>query len=177
MAMHSDTTEGGPSGFRPGPTPVWVWLLVVAFGSAALFGGYTALSENQLYWESETAREALAHDKSRLEANVSDLKQQLDQANAQNEATANALKQSRADTETASAQIGELQAKANDLESKLAAAEANAKQANAAKDDLSGDLERLKAELADTQKKLAAAEADLARAKQQAQSQLTPPAH
>jgi chromosome segregation ATPase len=174
MAMHSDTTERDPSGFSPGPTPVWVWLLVVAFGAAAVFGGYAALSKNQLYWESETAREALVHDKSRLEANVTDLKQQLDQATAQKEETANALKQSRADTETASAQIGELQAKANDLESKLAAAEADAKQANAAKDALSSDLERLKVELADTQKKLAAAEADLAQAK--SQSQLTPPA-
>ena len=131
MTMQSDPAV------TAGPTPVWVWLLVLVLGALAVFGGYAAATKNQLYWESESAREALTNEKSRLAANVSDLKQQLDQANGAKDKSAAALAQSRADTETASAQISDLQGqvgdlkgklsdlqtKANDLESKVAAAE------------------------------------------------------
>ncbi len=185
MTMQSDPAfmTDAPSGSEPGPTPVWVWLLVVAFGALAIFGGYAALSRNQQYWESETARQTLTAEKSRLTADVSDLRQQLDQANSSKEASATALAQSRADTETASKQISdlqgqisklqgqvsELQAKATDLESKLAAAETATKTATTAREGLERDLTA-------TQKKLDAALADLSQAQKQSQSQLAPPA-
>jgi peptidoglycan hydrolase CwlO-like protein len=165
--MPSDMPERDPLPFSGGPAPLWVWLLVVVLGAATAFSVHTALSKNQMYWESETARDGLAHDKNRLEANVTDLKQQVDQANQSREETANSLKQSRADTETASKQITDLQNKVNDLDTKLNAALADAKQANATKDTVTGEVDRLKAELADTQKKLAAAQADLVQAQNQ----------
>jgi peptidoglycan hydrolase CwlO-like protein len=175
--MQSDPTERDlvPSG--SGPAPLWVWLLVVVLGAATAFSTHSALTKNQLYWESETAREALVQDKSRLEANVTDLKQQVDQANAAREETANALKQSRADTETAHNQITDLQNKINDLDTKLNAAQADAKQANAAKDMITAEVDRLKTELADTQKKLAAAQADLAQVQAQNQQPQAPTPH
>jgi chromosome segregation ATPase len=176
MTMQSDM-DRDPLQNSAGPPPLWVWLLVVALGAATAFSAHTALTKNQLYWESETAREALVHDKSRLEANVSDLKQQIDQANAAREETANALKQSRTDTETASNQITDLQNKINDLDTKLNAAQADAKQANAAKDTVTSEVDRLKAELADTQKKLAAAQADLAQVQAQNQQPQAPTPH
>jgi chromosome segregation ATPase len=179
MAMEPDDTGRDPASLDPlpnlpGPVPIWVWLLVVLSGAIAIFSAHTALTKNQLYWESETARETLSHDKSRLEANVTDLKQQLDQANAARQDTVNALNQSRADTQTALGQIKDLQGKVTNLEAKLTTAETNAKQASDAKDALAADVERLKHELADTQKKLAAAQADLAQV--QAQNQSPPPA-
>ena len=177
MTMPSDMTEQDPSPNSAGPPPLWVWLLVVILGAATAFSVHTALTKNQLYWESETARDTLVHDKSRLEANVTDLKQQVDQANAAREETANALKQSRADTETASNQITDLQNKINDLDTKLKAALADAKQANAAKDIATAEADRLKAELADTQKKLAAAQADLAQVQAQNQQPQAPTPH
>jgi chromosome segregation ATPase len=169
MTFPSDMPEREPTSFSGGPAPLWVWLLVVVLGAATAFSAHTALSKNQMYWESESAREALQRDKSRLEANVTDLKQQADQANAAREETANSLKQSRADTETASKQITDLQTKINDLEAKVNAAQADAKQANAAKDAATADTDKLKGELAEAQKKLSAAQADLA--KVQAQNQ------
>jgi chromosome segregation ATPase len=177
MTMPSDMPERDPSYGSVGPAPLWVWLLVVILGAATAFSAHTALSKNQMYWESETAREALSHDKSRLEANVTDLKQQIDQANAAREETANSLKQSRADTETASKQITDLQNKINDLDAKVTAAQADAKQANAAKDAASGEVDKLKTELADTQKKLSAAQADLAQVQAQNQQPQAPQAH
>jgi len=176
MAMQSDSElTGAPRGGIPGLLVFWLWLLVVAFGALAIFSGYTALSKNQLYWESELARQTLEKDKVRLEANVADLKLQLDQVNKAQQETASALKQSRANTETASAkitdlqgQVSDLQAKtetqenklaaaqddANGLESKLAAAEVDAKQAAAGKAAAEQEVETLKRQLADTQKKL-----------------------
>ena len=186
MAIEPDETDRDPAPIDPlpnlpGPVPIWVWLLVVLSGAIAIFSAHTALTKNQLYWESESAREALSHDKSRLEANVTDLKQQLDQANAARQDTANALNQSRADTQTALGQIKDLQAKVTSLEAKLTTAETNAKQASDAKEALTADVERLKQELADTQKKLAAAQADLVQAQNQsppaAPAPQQPPVH
>jgi chromosome segregation ATPase len=176
MTMQSDM-DRDPLQNDAGPPPLWVWLLVVFLGAATAFSAHTALTKNQLYWESETVRDALVHDKSRLEANVTDLKQQVDQANAAREETANALKQSRTDTETASNQITDLQNKINDLDTKLNAAQADAKQANAAKDTVTAEVDRLKTELADTQKKLAAAQADLAQVQAQNQQPQAPTPH
>ena len=91
----------GPSSGGPAPTPLWVWLLVLALAVLAIYGGYTAVSNYQRYYDTETARQAIAVDKDRLEANVTDLKQQVEQANKAKADVETALKQSRADTQTA----------------------------------------------------------------------------
>jgi len=179
MATPSDNavTASSPSGGDRGPTPFWVWLLVLALGALAVYGGYTALSNYQRYYDTETLRQALARDKDRLEANVADLKQQLEQADkAKSEAEA-ALKQSRADTETASGQINDLQgqisahqAKLKTMESALAAAESNAKQAVDAKQALEKEVESLKSRLNEIQTKLDSALSNLTQAQKQSQS-------
>lgn len=184
METQLDTalTGSDPAVSNPGPTPFWVWILVLVLGALAVLGGYTALSKNQLYLDSETARQALASDKDRLVANVSSLKQQLEQANTLKEQTDAALKQSRADTAAASTQISDLQGQVSDLQAKvktlesgLAAAEDNAKQVTSAKDVLALYVENLKSRLDETQKKLDAALAELAQAQQQIQSQPAAP--
>jgi chromosome segregation ATPase len=169
-----DPASAEPRTRNPGPVPAWVWLLVVACGAVALFSGHTALRKNQLYGESETARETLLAERNRLEANFRDMKQQVEQAIASRQETTNALNQSRSDTQTALGQIKDLQGKVTDLEAKLTTAETNARQANDAKTALAADVERLKRELAETQKKLAEAQAALAQ--EQAQNQTQPPA-
>ena len=171
-AMESDLESAawkGESSARPA-TPLWVWLVVLALGALTIYAGYEALDRDRLYREAENARAALARDKDRLQANTNDLNRQLEDANRRNEATEAALKQSRADTAAASAQINDLQGQVTklqgqvtDLQGAAAAAEASAKQAAA---PLQKEVDSLKAELAETQKKLAAALADLA-AKQQ----------
>jgi chromosome segregation ATPase len=182
METNLDTSIRGsdPTVSTPGPAPFWVWLLVLGLGALALFAGYTALSNNQLYYDAETARQALARDKDRLAANVSDLKQQLEEANASRKQTETALTQSRADTAAASAQIsdlqgqvGELQTKIKGLESSVATAETTAKEAAEARGALTREVATLKGQLGEAQKKLDATLADLAAARQQVQS---PPA-
>ena len=86
-----------------------MWLLVVALGGLTVYAGYTALSARQLYLEGETARLDLTQQRDRLKANVADLTRQVEQANRSRDEVENALKQSRANTEAASAQIGDLQ--------------------------------------------------------------------
>jgi len=165
--LESAAWKGEPS-VRGNTTPLWVWLVMIALGAIAIYAGYEALGRNQLYQEAESARAALARDKDRLQANAVDLNRQLDDANRRNDATEAALKQSRADTAAASAQINDLQGqvtklqgqvtdlqgKAATLEGAAATADADAKQATVA---LQKEVESLKAELAETQKKLAAA--------------------
>jgi chromosome segregation ATPase len=183
MSTPSDNavTASGPSGGDRGPTPFWVWLLVLALGALAVYGGYAALSNYQLYYDTETSRQALARDKGRLEANVADLEQQLELADKGKGETENALKQSRADTETAHAQITDLQgqisahqATVKTMETARAAAEDEAKQAVDAKAALAKEVEGLKSRLHEIQAKLDQTLSDLTRAKQQSQNNNSP---
>jgi chromosome segregation ATPase len=158
----------------PPPPPLWVWLLVVGLGVVALYSGYTALQKHQLYMEGETIRQELAQQRDRLQADVADLKQQVEQANRSKEEVENALKQSRANTDSASGQISDLQAKVGDLQQKAGtfetaakAAEERANAASAAKDAADKELATLKAQLADAQKKLKASQAELAKEREQ----------
>jgi chromosome segregation ATPase len=167
-----------PSATVPGPAPAWVWLLFIALIGFAIYAGYTAVSNYQLYFDTETARQAVARDRDRLEANLSDLKQQAESAIKARNETQNALEQSRADTKTASDQITDLQAqlgKAQDtiksLESSAAAAEAKAQQATDAKAALEKEVEGLKSKLNEIQSKLDQTLSDLTNAQQQSQSQ------
>src|SRR6185295_11628859 len=128
---------------RSTPIPLWVWLLVVALGAVSVYAGYQALSARQLYHEGEAVRNDLAQQRDRLKANVGDLTRQVEQANRTRGEVENALKQSRANTEAASAQIadlqkqvGELQQKSSDFENARAAAEASGKEAASAKEAL-----------------------------------------
>jgi chromosome segregation ATPase len=164
----------------PGPTPLWVWLLVLALAGLAVYGGYKAVSNYQLYYDTETARKAIASDKDRLDANVTDLKQQVDQASKAKGALETALKQSRADTQTAADQVDDLQRqlgttqdKIKSLEESAAAAEAKAKQAVDAKAALEKEVESLRNKLNDIQTKLDQTLTDLTKAQKQSQS---PPA-
>jgi chromosome segregation ATPase len=166
----------GPSG--PGPAPLWVWLLVLALAVLAIYGGYTAVSNYQRYYDTETARKAIAADKDRLQANVADLKQQMEKADKARTEAENALKQSRADTKTAADQVGDLQgqlAAARDkiklLEETAAAAETKAKQATDAKAALEKEVEGLKSKLNDIQTKLDQTLSELTNAQQQSQTQ------
>jgi chromosome segregation ATPase len=165
-----------------GPAPLWVWLLVLALGALVVYAGYTAVSNYQLYYDTETARQAVARDKDRLEANVADLKRQIEQADAVRTEAETALKQSRADTATASAQIGDLQGQVSardatikSLEAAVAAAESKAVQAADAKTALQNEIDGLKARLDEMQTKLDQALADLQAQRQQSQSQPPPP--
>lgn len=171
-ALMTDPSSGGPT-----PTPLWVWLLVLALAVLAIYGGYTAVSNYQRYYDTETARQAIAVDKDRLEANVTDLKQQVEQANKAKADVETALKQSRADTQTASDQVGDLQGqlaaaqnKVKSLEENAAAAEAKAKQAVDAKAALEKEVESLKGKLNEIQTKLDQTLSDLTNAQKQSKT-------
>jgi chromosome segregation ATPase len=159
------------------PIPLWVWLLVVALGAVSVYAGYQALSARQLYHEGETVRNDLAQQRDRLKANVGDLTRQVEQANRSRSEVENALKQSRANTEAASAQIadlqkqvGDLQQKSGDLERAHESAAAAAKDAEAlkgAKEAADKEVANLKTQLATAQKKLNQALADLKKEREQ----------
>lgn len=160
------------------PAPLWVWLLVVALGGITVYAGYTALSARQLYLEGETARLDVTQQRDRLKANVADLTRQVEQANRSRDEVENALKQSRANTEAASAQIADLQKQVSDLlqknsdfESARAAAEATA----SAKEALEREVAALKGQLATAQKKLNQALADLKKEREQVSPAPMPP--
>ncbi len=171
-----------PSADGRGPAPLWVWLLVVVLAALAVYGGYTAMSNYQRYYDTETARKSLAADKDRLEANIADLKQQVDKSNKAKTEAETALKQSRADTKTASDQISDLQgqlgaaqAKIKTLEDAAAASETKAKQATDAKVALEKEVEGLKTRLNEIQTKLDQTMSDLTKAQKQSQSQPAAP--
>lgn len=164
------------------PAPLWVWLLIVALGAISIYAGYAALSARQLYHEGESARADLTQQRDRLKANVADLTRQVEQANRSRDEVENALKQSRANTEAASAQIsdlqrqvGELQQKTGDIERARAAAEASAKEAIAAKEAADKEIAGLKTQLAAAQKKLNQALADLKKEREQVSPVPMPP--
>lgn len=169
--------------------PLWVWALVVTLGAVSAYSGYTALSEHQLYLEGEHVRADLTQQRDRLKANVSDLTRQVEQANRSRDEVENALKQSRANTEAASAQIadlqkhvGDLQRQAGDLRQKAAelerardAAEAGAKGAKEAGERAEKEVAALKSQLAATQKKLNQTLADLKKEREQVSPVPIPP--
>jgi chromosome segregation ATPase len=170
-------TASGSSGGDRGQTPFWVWLFVLGLAALAVYGGYMAVSNYQRYYDTETARQGLARDKDRLEANVADLKQQLEQSGKAKGKVEAALKQSRADTQTASGQINDLQdqlkaaqAKMKSLEEATAAAESTAKQATDAKAALEKEVEGLKSQLNEIQTKLDQTVADLTQAQSKSQA-------
>jgi chromosome segregation ATPase len=157
------------------PAPLWVWVLVVALGGLTVYAGYTALSARQLYLEGETARLDLSQQRDRLKANVADLTRQVEQANKSRDEVESTLKQSRANTEAATAQIGDLQKQVVDLQQKTselerardaAVAGAAATEASA-KEAAQREVATLKTQLAATQKKLNQALADLKREREQ----------
>ncbi len=166
--------------------PLWVWALVVGLGAVSVYAGYTAMSAKQLYLEGEHIRTDLAQQRDRLKANVADLSRQVEQANRSRDEVENALKQSRANTEAASAQIADLQKQVSDQQQQIAelqkardAAEANAKNAEthikAAKDTAEKEVASLKAQLAAAQKKLNQALADLKKEREQVSPVPMPP--
>jgi len=164
-----------PEPHSASPAPLWVWLLVVALGALTVYAGYTALSARQQYLEGETARLDLSQQRDRLKANVADLTRQVEQANKSRDEVENALKQSRANTEAATAQIGDLQKQVGDLQQKTgdlerardaAVAGAAATEASA-KEAAQREVATLKTQLAATQKKLNQALADLKREREQ----------
>lgn len=168
----------GPTHDGRGPAPLWVWLLVLVLAALAIYAGYTAVSNYQLYYDTDTARQAIARDKDRLEANVADLQQQVESANKARTEAENALKQSRADTETASEQVSNLQSelstaqdKIKSLESAASEAREKAEQATVAKAALEKEVEGLKSKLNEIQTKLDQTLSDLTKAQEQSKSQ------
>ncbi len=157
-----------PEPHMAGPAPLWVWILVVALAGLTVYAGYTALSARQLYLEGETARLDLSQQRDRLKANVADLTRQVEQANKSRDEVESALKQSRANTEAATAQIGDLQKQVGDLQRARDAAVAGAAATEAsAREAAQREVATLKAQLAATQKKLNQALADLKREREQ----------
>jgi chromosome segregation ATPase len=161
------------------PAPLWVWALVVGLGAVSVYSGYTALSSHQLYLEGEHIRSDLAQQRDRFKANVADLSRQVEQANRSRDEVENALKQSRANTDAASAQIGDLQKQVGDLQQQIGdlsrardAAEAAAK---SAKDTAEKEVVVLKAQVAAMQKKLNQALADLKKEREQVSPVPMPP--
>jgi chromosome segregation ATPase len=162
---------------HPAPIPLWMWVLVVSLGALTVYAGYQALSARQLYHEGEAVRSDLAQQRDRLKANVADLTRQVEQTNRSRGEVENALKQSRANTEAASAQITDLQKQVGELQQKSGALERAAESAaTAAKDaeTLKGakeaadkEVASLKTQLAAAQKKLNQALADLKREREQ----------
>lgn len=180
--MEADLEPMLPPEPRTGsPAPLWVWLLVMGLGAVAVYSGYTALSARQLYLEGEHIRTDLAQQRDRLKANIADLSRQVEQANRARDEVDNALKQSRANTEAASAQLGDLQKQVGDLQQRASdfdrsrseleaardAALADAKAAHETKDNSAKEIVALKAQLAAAQKKLNQALADLKREREQ----------
>lgn len=171
------------------PAPLWVWALVVALGGITVYAGYSALSARQLYLEGERVRLDLTQQRDRLKANVSDLTRQVEQANRSRDEVENALKQSRTNTESASAQIADLQKQVGDLQQRATdldrgradlekardAAAADIKAAHDARDAAAKELASVKAQLAATQKKLNQALADLKREREQVSPVPMPP--
>jgi chromosome segregation ATPase len=164
-----------------GPAPLWVWALVVGLGAVSVYSGYNALSSRQLYLEGEHIRTDLAQQRDRLKANVTDLTRQMEQANRSRDEVENALKQSRANTESASTQITDLQKQVGDLQQRATdlergrtdlekardAAAGEVKAAKDAKEAADKEITALKAQLAAAQKKLNQALADLKREREQ----------
>jgi predicted nucleic acid-binding Zn-ribbon protein len=157
------------------PAPLWVWLLVVALGGITVYAGYTALSARQLYLEGETARLDVTQQRDRLKANVADLTQQVEQAHRSRDEVENALKQSRANTEAASAQIADLQKQVSDLQQKSSDFEGARAAAAGAKEALEREVATLKGQLATAQKKLNQALADLKKEREQVSPTPMPP--
>jgi FtsZ-binding cell division protein ZapB len=157
------------------PIPFWVWLLVVALGAISVYAAYAALSEHQLYLQGESVRVDLAQERDRLKANVADLGRQVEQANRSRSDVENALKQSRANTESASAQIGDLQGQVGQMRQKTGDLEHARDAAASAKEALEREVTTLKGQLAQAQKKLNAALADLTKERQQISPAPVPP--
>jgi chromosome segregation ATPase len=172
-----NTLTPNPSTDGSVPAPLWVWLLFLALIGFATYAGYTAVSNYQRYYDTETARQGVARDRDRLKANLADLKQQVASAAKARSEAENALKQSRADTKTASDQVSDLQAllkaaqeKTESMQATVAAAQTRAKQATDAKAALEKEVEGLKSKLADIQAKLDQTLSDLTDAQHQSQS-------
>ncbi len=163
------------------PAPLWVWLLVMGLGAVAVYSGYTALSARQLHLEGEHIRTDLTQQRDRLKANIADLSRQVEQANRSRDEVDNALKQSRANTESSSRQISDLQKQVGDLQQRATdldrgradleaardAAIAESKTANETKESSAKEIASLKAQLAAAQKKLNQALADLKKEREQ----------
>lgn len=157
----------------PGPTPAWVWLLMVVLIGITVYSGYTALSKNVKLADAQTARDGLEGDKSRLEANVADLTTQLEAAKQTADQSTNALKQSRADTEAANGQISDLQAQVGDLDDKASALEKQVSDLQAkaaAADKLQAQVDKLKSDLTAANARADAAEKSAATQKAQVES-------
>jgi len=159
--------------------PLWAWALVVGLGAVSVYSGYTALSARQLYLEGEHIRADLTQQRDRMKANIADLTRQVEQANRSREEVENALKQSRANTDAASAQIADLQKQVGDLQQKTGEAERAREAAEAAtkaaKETADKEIAALKTQLAAAQKKLNQALADLKKEREQVSPAPLPP--
>ena len=99
----------------------------LALGALTVYAGYTALSDAPaLSRGRDRAPRRSRRNRDRLKANVADLKRQLEQANRARDEVETALKQSRANTDAASAQIGDLQRQVSDLQQKAGDSSARA---------------------------------------------------
>jgi chromosome segregation ATPase len=170
-----------PSTDGVAPAPFWVWLLFLALTGFAAYAGFTAVSNYQRYYDTETARQGVARDRDRLKANVADLKQQVESATKARSDVENALKQSRADTKTASDQVSDLQGqliaaqeKAKSMQAAVEAAQTRADQAADAKAALEKEVDGLKSKLADIQAKLDQTLSELTNAQQQSPAPAQP---
>jgi chromosome segregation ATPase len=160
-----------------GRTPAWIWLLILVLIGFAGYAGYMAISKHTEAFDVERARQALARDKTQLQQKMTDLEARAAQADKAKTAAEHALKQSRADTETASTQIKDLQGQVAALNDKIKAlqgeaedAEKRAKAATQAKDKLAKEVEDLRGRLSEIQTKLDSAVSDLTSAQEQSKT-------
>ena len=194
---------------RPGPDPrrgsltavgrnragsLWLWAIVLLLAGAVAYVAHTAKTANQLRSAIEAAHDALATENGRLEANLSDLRRQLELAEVNATQSKDALNQSRADIDAASDKVAELQKWVKALESQLATARSEAEAAAAARAmdvarlegtskssaarnaELAQEIENLGGKLSDATQKLSAANAEIERLKAEVQTLKSAPA-
>lgn len=149
--------------------PWWLWAVVAILFGVGAYAAFLAKTSHQHLRGAEAALLDLAEDKDRLGANVADLHQKLEEANRARDETETALKQSRAETDAASALAGELQKRSTALQSEVAAARAGADASKKEVARLGAEAERANVaftQARNLQERVAAlkAEADAARA-------------
>lgn len=140
MVMRPDPRVGALTRVRRNRMgPLWLWAIVLVLAGTAGYAGYLTHTAREQLASLEGAQRTLAADKDRLDANLRDARQKLEQAARTETALEAALKQSRADTETASEQVRDAQARMKSLQDEIDAARKSAAASTTELERLSAD--------------------------------------
>lgn len=123
MVMRPDPRVGALTQVRRSRAgPWWLWAIVLILAGTAGYASFLTNNARQQLASAESEQHTLAGDNDRLEANLRDARQKLEDASRTERALDAALKQSRTDTQAANEQVREAQAQVKALQDKLDAA-------------------------------------------------------